>query len=400
MTVASCPDRLAVVTNIPTPYRTAFFNEVAQVCHRRSAAFKVFYCAKTEKNRHWPFDLARIRHAFEILPGLHVTVGDASHHFNPSVIARLVAYRPAIVLCAGSWHMAATVLAALSQRSGGFQTVFWSEGHADAVRHTAGMIPWLRRGALCLHRAFAVPNRRSAEWIRSQVRDACILTLPNTVDGVFFTRRNADERTRARKELGLAAGEPVILQVSQLTGRKGVIALARTFAALPDSVRRSARLSVVGTGPLEPELRRIAADSAGRIIVAGSASIEGVRTWLMAADWFILNSSLDPNPLSPIEASFAALPLLLTRQAGNFGELLLPGETGFEINDPADPSSALMLAMTTPPDRARRMGEAAFENVKANFDIASVANNLIDQLIDIRSLRESPQSSPNFSFRR
>jgi glycosyltransferase involved in cell wall biosynthesis len=259
--------------------------------------------------------------------------------------------------------------------------VFWSEGHAEAVRHASGVIPWLRRNALRLHHAFAVPNCRSADWIRSQVRDARILTLPNTVDGAFFTRRSLDERGRARMALGFASAEIVVLQVSQLTQRKGVIALSQAFLALSGSAARSARLVFVGAGTLEQELRRIAAASAGRVIVAGQASVEGVRTWLMAADWFALNSSFDPNPLSPIEASFTALPLLLTRHAGNFGELLLPGKTGFEIADPADPSSALMQALTTPPDRTAEMGVASFENARTNFDISIVANDLIDQLI-------------------
>ncbi len=381
MTAALGTERFAVVTNIPTPYRTAFFNEVGQVCRGRGAGFKVFYCAKTEKNRNWPFEPVKFKHAFEILPGLHVTVGDADHHFNPSIIARLAAYRPTAVLCAGSWHMSATLLAALAQSGCRFRTVFWSEGHAEAVRHTSGLIPWLRRNALRLHYAFAVPNRRSAEWIRAQIRDARILMLPNTVDGAFFAHRSSDERREARMELGLDPHEIIILQVSQLARRKGVVPLSQAFGALSDSVARSARLVVVGAGPLEPELRRIAAASAGRVIIAGSAPVEGVRTWLRAADWFALNSSFDPNPLSPIEASFAALPLLLTHCAGNFGELLLPGKTGFEIADPADPSSALMQALTTPPERIAQMGEASFENAKANFDTELVANNLINQLI-------------------
>jgi glycosyltransferase involved in cell wall biosynthesis len=381
--MASVPHRFAIVTNIPTPYRTAFFDAVAEVSRSRGAGFKVFYCATAEKNRNWPFEPARFRHPFEILPGLHVTLGGADHHLNPSVITRLAAWRPSAVVCAGAWHMAATVLAALAQRGAGFRTVFWSEGHAQAVRHASGVIPWLRRGALHLHHAFAVPNRRSAAWIRDHVPDARILLLPNVVDGAFFTRRSADERGKARAALGLAANETVILQVSQLTARKGVIALARAFSALSYGAVRAARLVLVGSGPLEAELRRIAAAGAGRVVVAGPADGDGVRRWLMAADWFALNSSLDPNPLSPIEASFARLPLLLTRCAGNFEELLLPGRTGFEIADPAHPSAALMQALSAQSGCAARMGEAAFENVKRNFDRDAVAGDLVDQLLDI-----------------
>jgi len=374
-------DRFAVVTNIPTPYRTVFFNEVARACSGRDAAFKVFYCAKTEKNRNWPFEPAKMDHPFEILPGFHVTLGEATHHFNPSVLGRLAAYRPTVVVCAGSWHMSATVLTSLGSIGDRFRTVFWSEGHAEAVHHTLGLIAWLRRKALSLHYAFAVPNRRSADWIRTQVGGRPpLLTLPNTVDGIFFTRRSLDERRAARIALSIAPDETVILQISQLTKRKGVIPLAQAFSALSDSVARSARLVFVGAGPLEPKLRSIASASSGRVLVAGSVPIDGVRTWLMAADWFALNSSFDPNPLSPIEASFAALPLLLTRQVGNFEELLPSDKIGFEIADTADPSTALIQALTTPPDRTKQMGEAAFANVMKNFGVRQIAVNFVEDL--------------------
>jgi glycosyltransferase involved in cell wall biosynthesis len=375
------PPRFAVVTNIPTPYRTAFFDELARVCDSRGFAFKVFYCARTEGDRAWQFDPAKMAHAFEVLPGFHLRRGEATFHLNPSVLGRLGVYRPDVVLSAGSWHMLATFLTSL-RMTGRYRSVFWSEGHADTVRHRSGPISRLRRLALGLHDAFAVPNRRSAEWIRAEAgEDSRIITLPNTVEGAFFTRENGDERQEARRELGLSADEKVLVQVSQLSARKGVIPLAEAFLRLPDHLRQVARLVFVGSGLEEAELRKMADASGGRVVVAGSVPAEGVHRWLMAANWFVLNTWLDPNPLAPIEASFAALPLLMTHRAGNFEELLREGHTGFGIADPADPTPALRLALETPPERAALMGEEARANARENFDIHRVATNLVDDLV-------------------
>jgi glycosyltransferase involved in cell wall biosynthesis len=279
--------------------------------------------------------------------------------------------------------MLATFLTSL-RITGRYRSVFWPEGHSDAVRHRSGLIPWLRRRALGLHDAFAVPNRRSAEWIKSEIGGRSrIIALPNTVDGAFFSRRVAGGRNEARLELGIRADVQILLQVSQMTPRKGVIPLANSFLRLPDHLTRSARLVFVGPGSQEAELRKIADSSGGRIIVAGSAAPEGVRRWLMAANWFVLNTSLDPNPLAPIEASFAGLPLLMTRRAGNFEEIVREGRTGFAIADPSDPSPTLSLALETSCERATLMGEEACDNAWANFDIRRVASNVVDDLVGL-----------------
>jgi glycosyltransferase involved in cell wall biosynthesis len=373
--------RIAVVTNIPTPYRTAFFNAVARECRARNITFKVFFAALTEPNRFWVFDSSEVEYDYSFVPGLHINRGGGVHHISPSIVPQLVQYRPDVVLCAGAWHMSASVLAAVLARLRGFRTMFWSEGHAAAIRHSAGGVRWGRRKVLSLYDGFAVPNSRSLEWLIAETATRRpVITLPNSVDGKFYTRRHASERADARIRLGLDNEGLLFVQTSQLNSRKGVMALASRFIQLPNALRRSARLAFLGNGPDEPELRDLAQRCDGKILVAGAVPSTGVRSWLMAADWFVLNTTFDPNPLSPIEASFAKLPLLLTRRAGNFQELLVEAETGFAIEDPEKPEAALTKALLQPLDRTRDMGENAFRNVAQVFDASSVALKLVEDI--------------------
>jgi glycosyltransferase involved in cell wall biosynthesis len=373
---------IVILTNIPTPYRTAFFDEVARQCVERGVGFKVLYCAQTEPNRHWPFEPEKMKHPFEVLPGWHFNAMGAYFHINPSIISSLKQLKPSVVVCGGFWHMPASVLASLKYWGGPYRAVHGTEGHEDAIRIKTGPIAWARRRALLQYDAFAVPNNRSAAWIKGQTKsDARIVRLVNTVDDDSYRRIDFDERNRAREALSIPKDKVLILQVSQLSARKGVIELARAVTRLPEHFTHRTMLAFAGTGDLAAELRQHADANPNRLRLAGHLPLAGVRQWLMAADWFALNTHFDPNPLTPIEASFAELPLILARKAGNFDELVVEGKTGFAIENAADPAPALIKALSVPNERAHEMGKAAFANVQANFQKSQAAKNYVDDLL-------------------
>ena len=62
---------LVVLTNIPTPYRTTFFDAVATEAAQINRAFHVLYCATSEPGRHWPYEPATMRHPHTVLRGVH-----------------------------------------------------------------------------------------------------------------------------------------------------------------------------------------------------------------------------------------------------------------------------------------------------------------------------------------
>jgi glycosyltransferase involved in cell wall biosynthesis len=371
---------LFVLTNIPTPYRTAFFDALAEAAACAGRRFHVVYCAKTEPGRHWPYDPAKMKHAHTVLRGLHPSLTGIHAHLNPGVLAELNRLKPDTLLLAGSWNTPTMLIAGLNIYSPAPRRFFWSEGHADAALHKFGLIAWLRRRVYRTFDGFAVPNAKSAEWAIAQAGSPRpVINLPNAIDAAFFRRPSGDTRTQARQRLGLPTKGRLLVQVSALTERKGVLLLAKAFLGLSDADRAAARLVFVGEGEQRTELESLAAQSAGTIRLLGQLPPEEVRQVLWAADAFVLNTRLDPNPLSAIEASAAGLPVVMSAAAGNVHEIVEAPNAGFVIPNPSDPCEALRAVLSASDEQLDAMGARAAANAQ-RFDAMSVARALIAQL--------------------
>ena len=371
---------LVILTNIPTPYRTAFFDALAEEAARAGKRFHVLYCAKTEPGRHWPYDASKMKHAHTVLRGFHPSLTGIHAHLNPGVLAELNLLKPDTLLIAGSWNTPTMLIAGLNIYSPAPRRFFWSEGHADAALHKSGLIAWLRRRVYRTFDGFSVPNAKSAEWAVAQAGSARpVVSLPNAIDAAFFKRPSGDARSQARRKLGLPVEGRVLVQVSALTERKGVLPLAKAFLGLSDADRAGARLVFVGEGEQRSELESLASQSAGSIRLLGQLPPEEVRQVLWAADAFVLNTRLDPNPLSAIEASAAGLPVVMSSAAGNISEIVEAPDAGFIIRDPANPTEALRSVLAASDAELAAMGALAATNAQ-RFDAMSVARSLIKQL--------------------
>lgn len=375
---------LVFLTNIPTPYRTAFFNSLAAACEARGCRLAVLYAARTEPRRDWDFDAAENRYSFAILPGIAPTIRDVTLPINFAINARLAALSPKIIIYGGAWHMPTNIISLFGLRRDTARRLFWSEGHADAVRNPSGPIARLRQIILRRFDGFVVPNGKSAAWLAHEgLGDRPIHRLPNTVDEEFYSidRTTTTARDAARTTLGIGNAERVLVQVAALVARKGPVELASAFARMPRDVRADTRLIFVGDGELKGEVSAIGAGlDAGQIVVTGNVQRDQVRTWLAAADGFALNTRVDPNPLSPLEASFAGLPLLLSRRAGNFEEMVGDHGTGFAIDDPSSPDQALAAFFAAPADQLADQGRRAQANAHAHFTRSAIATALLDSL--------------------
>jgi glycosyltransferase involved in cell wall biosynthesis len=324
-----------------------------------------------------------MKHAHTVLRGFHRSLTGIHAHLNPGVLAELNLLKPDTLIIAGSWNTPTMLVAGLNIYSPPPRRFFWSEGHADAVLRKTGLIAWLRRRVYRTFDGFAVPNAKSAEWAVAQAGSPRqVVTLPNAIDAKFFARPSAASRQEARLHLGLEGEGRVLVQVSALSDRKGVLELAKAFLGLPVAERRGAKLLFVGEGDQRSQLETLAAGSEGAIRVLGQLPPEEVRRVLWAADTFVLNTRLDPNPLSAIEAAAAGLPIAMSAAAGNIREVVEVPQTGFVIKDAADPSEALRAALSASDDELAAMGARAAANAQ-RFDAMTVARLLIKQLYPV-----------------
>ncbi|MGC4996149.1 MULTISPECIES: glycosyltransferase family 4 protein [unclassified Streptomyces] len=207
------------------------------------------------------------------------------------------------------------------------------------------------------------------EYTRSRIASALtpeaagrMVQLPPGVDEKTFHPGSGGDEVRAR--LGLTE-RPVVVCVSRLVPRKGqdtlIRAMPHILAAEPDAV-----LLVVGGGPYERDLRRLAAETG----VADSVRFTGAVPWAElpahygAGDVFAMpcrtrRGGLDVEGLGIVylEASATGLPVV-AGDSGGAPDAVLDGETGWVVRggEPAEAAERI-TALLADEGLRRRMGE-------------------------------------------
>ncbi|WP_435643779.1 glycosyltransferase family 4 protein [Streptomyces sp. H49] len=207
------------------------------------------------------------------------------------------------------------------------------------------------------------------EYTRSRIATALtpeaagrMVQLPPGVDEKTFHPDSGGDEVRAR--LGLT-DRPVVVCVSRLVPRKGqdtlIRALPRILAAEPDTV-----LLIVGGGPYEQDLRRLARETG----VAASVRFTGAVPWSElpahygAGDVFAMpcrtrRGGLDVEGLGIVylEASATGLPVV-AGDSGGAPDAVLDGETGWVVRGGAPQEAAdRITALLQDAGLRRRMGE-------------------------------------------
>jgi phosphatidylinositol alpha-1,6-mannosyltransferase len=217
------------------------------------------------------------------------------------------------------------------------------------------------------------------EYTRSRIASALtpaaagrMVQLPPGVDEKVFHPASGGDVVRAR--LGLTE-RPVVVCVSRLVPRKGqdtlILAMPRILAAEPDAV-----LLIVGGGPYEGELRKLARETG----VADSVRFTGAVPWSElpahygAGDVFAMpcrtrRGGLDVEGLGIVylEASATGLPVV-AGDSGGAPDAVRDGETGYVVS--GRERSALVarvVGLLTDRDCARRMGAAGRAWVDAEW---------------------------------
>ena len=186
----------------------------------------------------------------------------------------------------------------------------------------------------------------------------------------------------AMPERGAIRATPTILFVGRLDPVKGVPFLLEAVGRLRDA-GRSVDLEIVGGGPLESELRAIAADSSW-VRFTGELPPEAVHERLLAADVFCLPSLDEGIPVSIMEAMAVGTPVVTTAVAG-IPELALDERTALVV--PAGNVDSLVEAlgrMLDDPELVDRLRRAARQRVELLHDSSANLPALIELLTDPR----------------
>lgn len=219
--------------------------------------------------------------------------------------------------------------------------------------------------------------------------------VPNGVDLARNRPATADERAKARRELGLGAG-PVILYYGHTSPWKGLDVL---MDALPAVLRVEPRAQAVlaltaygGRGDAVHERIR-AAGLQGRVLVRGTSHVPTLHA---AADVAALplraevGTACHPNVL--LECMAAGLPVVASA-TGSVPEVVRNRRDGFLVQpgDAADLAGRL-LELVADERLRRRLGEAARAKMEASYGWDGIARRMLEvyRLVAPGTPRQAP----------
>lgn len=304
--------RLALITEIPAPFRIPLWNALAERIDLR-----VLLLAERDPRR--TYDLHRDEWRFDarVLPGRDLLLGGRWLVVNRGVRRELGAVDAVLI---GGWNQPAFFQAARA----GLPYALWVESTVRDERR--GRLEWLKRRLLASAAGVVVPGTAARDYVLGLgVGPARITVAPNAFDRTTFA--NAVERARGHHT-------PTVLTVARLSPEKDVATLLRAVDGL------DAELVVVGDGPQEGALREAAPANASFV---GHATRDELPHRYANADVFALTSRSETWGMALSEAAAAGLPLVATEAVGGAWDLIEEGVNGYRV--PVGDSEALHEAL-------------------------------------------------------
>lgn len=347
--------KVLFITNIPSPYRVAFFEELGKHCD-----LAVWFEARSESNRSWHVEGLGRNYRYKFLKG--ITFG-LDKHLNVSIWRELQAEDFDIYVLGGyssptemiaihwlKWRRKPFIL----NSDGGFvrrDRLFMRKLKTYFISSAQG---WLSSGKQCtrylLH--YGASAGRIYEYpLASHVPDERDL-LPLSVS----------EKAGLRQWNDLSG--VVLLAVGQFIPRKGFDVLLQAFGRI-ERERPDLRISLllIGGGPDQARYERIVREQGIRhVTIKSFLQREELAPYWQIADIFVLPTRYDTWGLVLNEAAAFGLPIVTTEMAGAAGDLVKDGDNGFIVkpdDEAALARACLQLALDG--DLRRRCGKRSKE---------------------------------------
>lgn len=375
--------RVALLTNIPAPYRLAFFQQLSTRCD-----LKVLFDSRSEPNRNWsvPEDLG-FPHAY--MAGFVIPHRRRRRDGGPNderywqirygILPELFKFRPEVVISIefGPRSMQAAAYCAAFN----VPLIIWSEGTPHSEGWQSSIRRTIRRALVKRARRFWTNGVESSQLLESY--GAKPENLHEGMIGVSTIRlaqdvkRQLPLRDEIRAELGVAG--IVFLFSGQLVPRKGV----REFlAALLPLAPRSNEFSVLflGEGFQRPMIEEWGSDHPEfRIVTLGFRQPEYVPRIYAAADVFVMPTLDDNWSLVALEAAVAGLPQVFSLYNGATQDLIRMKASG-AIVDPFDSCSFSEMLRQLLDTRPARMPEDVTSSLIDYYSPEACAGRAIESV--------------------
>ncbi len=311
---SASPIRVAIVTNIPAPYRVPVLNLLAT---EPGIDLHVYYAAKGEPDRAW--DLPKITHAHSFLHERFYTTTRGFVHNNPDVFGALRTFDPQVVVTTGfsPTYLYAFAFTQLFRR----RHVAMTDGTLASEANLSPAHRLLRRIVL---------NRSDAYVVASDGGRALFRAYGIADEKIHFSPLCANSSVFWHDVAPCSPGLDFLFS-GRLVDVKNPSFALQVAEGVARRVGRRMSLGILGSGPLEANLRAQAASISDHVDVrfAGNVSQADVPAWFASARIFLFPTSWDPWGVVANEACQAGVPVIVSPHAGVAGELVREGMNGY-----------------------------------------------------------------------
>lgn len=327
--------KIAIITNIPTPYRKAQW-EYYSKCN--SMDITVFYCSNIEKNRYWDVEPSHgIKEVF--LRGFQL----GSLHINPGVLK--VILQDFDIFFVGGYGYPSVIISIILLKCLRKPWVMIVDGVSPLKLNRNNFVienikKLLIRGA----NAYFANGTVGCELLgKYGVNPKKIFNQYMTVDIDYFMEKDTDSlkfRSLIRAKHDISENSTVIMYSGRLVKHKGVQDLITAVRNLKNK-EFDVTLLIVGEGEFKDELMKFSQEIFPETIFTGHVDPKKLYKYYYAADVFVLPTYDDPWGLVVNEAMACGLPIIVTDAAGSSIDLVKDNGIIFKNGDIDELSSAI-----------------------------------------------------------
>ena len=201
-------------------------------------------------------------------------------------------------------------------------------------------------------------------------------------DGLEIPGQPSNAEQRAAKEaVGFSVDKVAVLFAGQIVQRKGVADVLHAWNLLPNPVKQTANLIIVGEdlenhGAYRRQMEKLACELGVKTKFVGFQ--KNIPEWLTAADLVLVPSHVEPLGNATLEAMAMGRPVIGTR-VGGIPEMIIDGKTGLLVpaKDPDSLAKAITKLVLSQTDR-EQFGKSALERCQTIFSLEAHVNNTLD----------------------
>ena len=355
--------RVAIITNIPAPYRVDFFDFLQK--NYKDYHFTIIYSSKNEDNRTWKIDEEKMNHCVFLTSKtikIRKRYDNYYLHIPVGVAKALDEIKPDVVV--GSEYNPTILQALYYCKRKKIPFVSWTDGTLFSERNRNFVQKFLRRYVIAKADSYIGSSTKSKEaqiYYGADERKCHVSLL------------SVDVEKYIQEPQGKGIGK--ILYVGSLIERKGVDLLLQALAR----VENSFELYLAGNGDEKENLEHLA-DELGikqKIHFLGQLSREELLTHYADSDLFVLPTREDCFALVILEAICSKLPIVCSKYADGAYDMIREGENGYVI----DPYNAKEFAekidrLLGNPELCQEMRKLS-EEVIDRFRFANIAKGYL-----------------------